>query len=207
MSATFPGGVVNDQLPSGEDDGMNRNERRLCDEKQIAAIIAAMAAKLAETGCPGVPLYLVGIRSRGVPLAERLARELQSHLGRTIEVGAVDITLYRDDLGHSEHWPVLRGTEVPFDVENAQVVLVDDVLFTGRTVRAALNAICDLGRPACIRLAALVDRGHREIPIQPDVVGLTIETQRHEHVRVRLSPVDPVEEIVRINPGRTTSKS
>ncbi len=87
-------------------------------------------------------------------------------------MGAVDITLYRDDLGQAERWPVLRGTEIPFDVDGAEVVLVDDVLFTGRTVRAALNAICDLGRPACIRLAVLVDRGHREIPIHPDVVGL-----------------------------------
>ena len=86
--------------------------------------------------------------------------------------GAVDITLYRDDLGQGERWPVLRGTDISFRVDGAEVVLVDDVLFTGRTVRAALNAICDLGRPACIRLAVLVDRGHREIPIQPDVVGL-----------------------------------
>jgi pyrimidine operon attenuation protein/uracil phosphoribosyltransferase len=186
---------------------MNRNERRLCDEKQIGGLISSMARKLAESGRTGEPLYLVGIRSRGVPLAERLARELRQLLGQEVEVGAVDITLYRDDLGQAEHWPVLRGTEIPFDVDNAQVVLVDDVLFTGRTVRAALNAICDLGRPACIRLAALVDRGHREIPIQPDVVGLLIETKRNEHVRVRLSPVDPVEEIVRINPGRSTSRS
>jgi len=186
---------------------MNRNERRLYDEQQIGGLIASMARKLAETNRPGVPLYMVGIRSRGVPLAERLARELRVLLGQDVEVGAVDITLYRDDLGQAEHWPVLRGTEIPFDVDNAQVVLVDDVLFTGRTVRAALNAICDLGRPACIRLAALVDRGHREIPIQPDVVGVNVETKRNEHVRVRLSPVDPVEEIVRISPGRNTSRS
>jgi pyrimidine operon attenuation protein / uracil phosphoribosyltransferase len=186
---------------------MNRNERRLCDDQQIGGLIAAMARKLAETSLVGVPLYLVGIRSRGVPLAERLARELRVLLGKDVEVGAVDITLYRDDLGHAEHWPVLRGTEIPFDVDSAQVVLVDDVLFTGRTIRAALNAVCDLGRPACIRLAVLVDRGHRELPIQPDVTGLNVETKRHEHVRVRLSPVDPVEEIVRINPPRNSSRS
>ena len=93
---------------------------------------------------------------------------------------------------------MLRGTEIPFDVDGAEMVLVDDVLFTGRTVRAALNAICDLGRPACIRLAVLVDRGHREMPIQPDVVGLSVATDRDDHVRVRLRPVDPVEEIVQI---------
>ena len=111
-----------------------------------------------------MPLYLVGVRSRGVPLAQRLAQELRRLLGQDVDVGAVDITLYRDDLGQGERWPVLRGTEIPFDVDGAEVVLVDDVLFTGRTVRAALNAICDLGRPACVRLAVLVDRGHREIP-------------------------------------------
>ena len=115
-----------------------------------------------------------------MPLAERLAREMRVLLDQDIEVGAVDITLYRDDLGQGERWPVLRGTEIAFDLDGAEVVLVDDVLFTGRTVRAALNAICDLGRPACIRLAALVDRGHREIPIQPDVVGLAVKTDRRE---------------------------
>ncbi len=156
-----------------------------------------MARKLAEAGRRGKPLYLVGIRSRGVPLAERLATEMRVLLDREVEVGAVDITLYRDDLGEGERWPVLRGTEIDFALDGAEVVLVDDVLFTGRTVRAALNAICDLGRPACIRLAVLVDRGHREIPIHPDVVGLTVTTDRADHVRVRLGPVDPVEEIVK----------
>jgi len=175
---------------------MNPNERRLCDAHQIDGLIASMARKIVDAGRQGVPLYLVGIRSRGVPLAERLARELRILLGREIEVGAVDITLYRDDLGQAHRWPVLRGTEISFDIDGAEVVLVDDVLFTGRTVRAALNAICDLGRPACIRLAALVDRGHREIPIQPDFVGLIVMTDRGDHVRVRLHPVDPVEEIV-----------
>jgi pyrimidine operon attenuation protein/uracil phosphoribosyltransferase len=102
---------------------------------------------------------------------------------------------------------VLRGTEIPFDVDGAEVVLVDDVLFTGRTVRAALNAICDLGRPACVRLAVLVDRGHRELPIQADVAGLTVSTDRRDRVRVRLVPVDPVEEIVTIFSERNPSQS
>jgi pyrimidine operon attenuation protein / uracil phosphoribosyltransferase len=177
---------------------MKKGEQRLCDAQQINGLISSMARKLAESVGRKKPLYLVGIRSRGVPLAERLARELRVLLDQEVEVGAVDITLYRDDLGQGERWPVLRGTEIPFALDGAQVVLVDDVLFTGRTVRAALNAICDLGRPACIRLAALVDRGHREIPIHPDVVGLSIKTDREDHVRVRLMPVDPVEEIVKI---------
>jgi pyrimidine operon attenuation protein/uracil phosphoribosyltransferase len=177
---------------------MKPMEQRLCDREQITGLISAMTRKLAEGGPRGKPLYLIGIRSRGVPLAERLARELRVQLDQEVEVGAVDILLYRDDLGHGERWPVLRGTDISFDLDGAEVVLVDDVLFTGRTVRAALNAICDLGRPARIRLAVLVDRGHREIPIHPDVVGLAVKTAREDHVRVRLGPVDPVEEIVKI---------
>jgi pyrimidine operon attenuation protein/uracil phosphoribosyltransferase len=184
---------------------MNPSERRLCDAKQVDDLITAMTQKIAEERRRDVPLYLVGIRSRGVPLAERLAQKLRLLIGRDIDVGAVDITLYRDDLGQGDHWPVLHGTEIPFDIENAEVVLVDDVLFTGRTIRAALNAICDLGRPARIRLAALVDRGHREFPIQPDVVGLYVTTDRNDHVRVRLQPIDPADEIVRLGKGPNTS--
>lgn len=177
---------------------MNPGERRLCDDHEIIGLIGSMARKLAEGRRPGVPLCLVGVRTRGVPLAQRLAQELRRLVGQDIEVGAVDITLYRDDLGRTERWPVLRGTEISFNVDGAEVVLVDDVLFTGRTVRAALNAICDLGRPACIRLAVLVDRGHREIPVQPDVVGLHVATDYDDHVCVRLKSVDPVDEVVRI---------
>jgi pyrimidine operon attenuation protein/uracil phosphoribosyltransferase len=179
---------------------MKPSEQRLCDAHQISGLISSMARKLVDAQ-RRAPLYLVGIRSRGVPLAERLARELRVLTSQEIEVGAVDITLYRDDLGQSDRWPVLRGTEIPFDLQGAEVILVDDVLFTGRTVRAGLNAICDLGRPECIRLAVLVDRGHREFPIQPDVVGLAIKTDRLDHVRVRLAPIDPVEEIVKIAAG------
>jgi pyrimidine operon attenuation protein / uracil phosphoribosyltransferase len=181
---------------------MNPGERRLCDGHEIVGLISSMARKLVEARRAGVPLYLVGVRSRGVPLAQRLAQELCRLVGENVEVGAVDITLYRDDLGHGQRWPVLLGTDIPFDLEGADVVLVDDVLFTGRTVRAALNAICDLGRPACVRLAVLVDRGHREIPIQPDVVGLHVTTDFRDHVRVRLQPIDPVEEVVTLAAGR-----
>jgi pyrimidine operon attenuation protein/uracil phosphoribosyltransferase len=181
---------------------MNRGEERLCDAPAIGGLIASMARKLADGRRPGVPLCLVGIRTRGVPLAYRLAQELRGLLGEEVNVGAVDITLYRDDLGRSERWPVLLGTDIAFDIDGVEIVLVDDVLFTARTVRAALNAICDLGRPACVRLAVLVDRGHREIPIQPDVVGLLVATDRDDHVRVRLHPVDPVEEVVTIAAGQ-----
>ncbi len=177
---------------------MTDRETRLRDAEGLASLLDTMARGIVDGRRQGAPLRLVGIRNRGVPIAERLAERLGQLLGEEILVGAVDITLYRDDIGHGERWPVLRGTEIPFDVEDAEVVLVDDVLFTGRTVRAALNTICDLGRPAAVRLAALVDRGHRELPIQPDVVGLHVRTERGERVRVRVTPVDPVDEIVRI---------
>jgi pyrimidine operon attenuation protein/uracil phosphoribosyltransferase len=186
---------------------MNRGELRLCADQEIVGLIAAMARKIAERRRPGVALCLVGVRTRGVPLAHRLSQELSRLLAEDVKVGAVDITLYRDDLGKAERWPELRGTDIAFDPEGVEVVLVDDVLFTGRTVRAALNAICDLGRPACVRLAVLVDRGHREIPIQPDVVGLNVATELDERVRVRLQPVDPVDEVVKIVPERSGSPS
>jgi pyrimidine operon attenuation protein/uracil phosphoribosyltransferase len=171
---------------------------RLCDAGGMHDLIAGMARQLAEGDGPrGAPLRLVGIRTRGYPLARRLADALRPTLGEGVPVGAVDITLYRDDLDQAERWPVLRGTEIPFGVDGADVVLVDDVLFTGRTVRAALNSVCDLGRPARVRLAVLVDRGHRELPIQPDVVGLTVPTRFDERVRVRITPTDPADEVVR----------
>ena len=172
-------------------------ERPICDGHTVERLIAAMASDLDRTRRPEVRLCLVGVRTRGVPLAERLAAELFRRSGVHVPVGAVDITLYRDDLGRTQTWPVLRGTEIPFAIEGADVVLVDDVLFTGRTVRAALNAVCDLGRPASVRLAVLVDRGHRELPIRADAVGLTIETTRSETVHVRIRPIDDVDEIVR----------
>jgi len=180
---------------------MNDSVTRLCDAEGLADLISAMTRRIAEGCRDGSPLRLIGVRSRGLPIAHRIAVELDRRLGGRVPVGALDITLYRDDLGQAERWPVLRGTEIPFDVDGADVVLVDDVLFTGRTVRAALNAICDLGRPARVRLAVLVDRGHRELPVQPDVVGVEVATERGDHVHVRVTPVDPIDEVVRARPG------
>ncbi len=177
---------------------MNESGSRLCDADGLNQLLERMAEQVVEGRSPSRPLRLVGIRNRGVPIAHQLAARIQSRIGVDVPVGAVDITLYRDDLGQADRWPVLRGTEIAFNVDGAEIVLVDDVLFTGRTVRAALNAICDLGRPARIRLAVVVDRGHREIPVQPDVVGLVLPTDRRERVQVRIVPVDPADEIVRI---------
>ncbi len=170
---------------------------RLTDAEGLAELVGRLAGTLAAGSLPGRPLRLVGIRNRGYPLAVRLAGLLVPLVGADVAVGAVDITLYRDDLDQADRWPVLRGTEIPFDVDGADLVLVDDVLFTGRTVRAALNAVCDLGRPARVRLAVLVDRGHRELPIQADAVGLSLDTTREERIDVRLTPIDATDEIVR----------
>jgi pyrimidine operon attenuation protein/uracil phosphoribosyltransferase len=177
---------------------MTEPETRLCDAQEVTRVLDAMARQIASARRLGSPLRLVGIRTRGVPIARRLALLLRPLVGEEIPVGAVDITFYRDDIGHAARWPVLRGTEIPFEVDGTEIVLVDDVLFTGRTVRAALNAVCDLGRPACVRLAALVDRGHRELPVQPDVLGFRVPTERSQHVRVRIAPIDPVDEVVRL---------
>src|SRR5437763_3403869 len=178
---------------------MSGDEQRVCDAHETKALIVGMAEEIWNGRRPTTPFHLVGVRTRGVPLAQRLAQELRGYTDDEVLVGAVDITLDRDDLEQGRRWPVLLGTEIPFRVDGAEIILVDDVLFTGRTIRAALNAICDLGRPACVRLAVLVDRGHRELPIQPDVVGLQVPTERAERVRVRISPVDPDDEIVRLS--------
>ncbi len=179
---------------------MSEPESRLCDAAAMADLLTSMARQIAAGRRGHAPLRLVGIRSRGYPIACRLAAALQPMVGGHVPVGAVDITLYRDDVGQVDRWPVLHGTEIPFDVDGAEIVLVDDVLFTGRTIRAALNAVCDLGRPARVWLAVLIDRGHRELPIQPDVVGLSVATGRDEHVRVRVTPVDRADEVVRLVP-------
>lgn len=176
---------------------MNSTEVRLLDAQGLEALLDKLADRIALGRRTGATLRLVGIRTRGVPIAERLAGRLRGRLGEAVPVGAVDITLYRDDLGQAARWPILRGTAIPFEVDGAEIVLVDDVLFTGRTVRAALNAVCDLGRPAAVRLAVVVDRGHREVPIQADAVGLALPTERRERVLVHIRPIDPVEEVVR----------
>jgi pyrimidine operon attenuation protein/uracil phosphoribosyltransferase len=138
----------------------------------------------------------IGIRRRGVPLAERLARRIGEIEGKNVPIGILDITLYRDDLTTVTHQPVIHKTEIPFDIDNKTIVLIDDVLFTGRTVRAALDAIIDLGRPQGIQLAVLVDRGHRELPIRADYVGKNVPTSRKEIVSVYLTELDQKDKAV-----------
>ena len=135
-------------------------------------------------------LALVGIQRRGVPLAHRIADAIAEHEGAILPVGALDITFYRDDLSLVAQQPLVKGTELPFDLNGATVVLVDDVLYTGRTIRAAMDALVDFGRPQAIRLAVLIDRGHRELPIRADHVGKNVPTSREEIVRVHLIETD-----------------
>jgi pyrimidine operon attenuation protein/uracil phosphoribosyltransferase len=135
-------------------------------------------------------LVLVGIQRRGVPLAHRIAQSIAEHEGVEVSVGALDITFYRDDLSLVAQQPLVKGTDLPFDLNESTIVLVDDVLYTGRTIRAAMDALVDFGRPRAIRLAVLVDRGHRELPIRADHVGKNVPTSRDEIVKVRVAEVD-----------------
>ena len=161
------------------------------DEAGMARTIARMAAEILERDDDS--LMLVGIHTRGIPLADRLASALQEATGRKIPVGRLDITLYRDDVGPwrpAHQQPVLKKTVLPDSIDDSVIYLVDDVLFTGRTTRAALDTLVDWGRPLAVRLAVLIDRGHRELPIAADVVGKVLDTTRDEDVQVRFAEVD-----------------
>lgn len=163
----------------------------IMDADEVRRALVRMAHEVVEQNPGEVNLAFVGVYTRGVPLARRLAELVARIEDRPVPpVGALDITLYRDDLSTVGPLPVVRRTELDFDVSERPVVLVDDVLFTGRTVRAALDAIMDMGRPARIQLAVLVDRGHRELPVRADFIGKNVPTSRREHVEVRVAEVD-----------------
>ena len=166
-------------------------------EQGIVALAAAIRERTA-----GKAIALVGIRSRGDEVAERLCTRLAEE-DRELELGVLDISLYRDDYEHLHENPKLQESDIPFTVDGAHIILVDDVLFTGRTIRAALDALSDYGRPAKVELAVLIDRGHREMPVQPDYVGIHLETSRLDHVLVSLEAADGEDkiEIVEMNPG------
>jgi len=169
---------------------------RVMDAATIDRALSRMAHEILEKNKTTENLRLVGIQTRGVPLARRLAAKLSGIEGTAPPVGILDINLYRDDLDEIQDHPVLRKTEIPFDVRGARIVLVDDVLYTGRTIRAALDGLVDLGRPRHIQLAVLVDRGHRELPIRADFVGKNLPTARTEQVEVRLKETDGADEVV-----------
>ena len=176
--------------------------RTLLDATSVQRCLRRMANEIVEKSPRDVPLALVGIRKGGVALARRLAVLIAGLEGREPEVGAVDITLYRDDLYTGLERPTLGETELPFDLEASGILLVDDVLFTGRTVRAALDAVHDYGRPRYIKLAVLVDRGHRELPIQADFVGKKVETALFDRITVVASELPSPTDHVMIEPRR-----
>jgi pyrimidine operon attenuation protein/uracil phosphoribosyltransferase len=165
-------------------------ERELMDARRLERTLSRMAQEVTEHEADVSRLVLVGVRTRGVPLARRLARLIGEATRVEPPVGALDITLYRDDLTTIAAQPVIHGTDIPASIDGRRVVLVDDVLFTGRTVRAALDELIDFGRPARIELAVLVDRGHRELPIRADYVGEQVSTTREQIVQVQLREQD-----------------
>lgn len=168
----------------------------ILDSDGIRRALTRIAHEIIERNKGVDDLALIGIRRRGVPLAERLAKRIAQIEGKEVPIGILDITLYRDDLTTVTHQPVIHKTAIPFDIDGKKIVLVDDVLFTGRTVRAALDALIDLGRPEAIQLAVLVDRGHRELPIRADYVGKNVPTAKMEIVSVYLIELDKDDKVV-----------
>jgi pyrimidine operon attenuation protein / uracil phosphoribosyltransferase len=164
--------------------------RRIMTADEIRRATIRLSHEIVEKQAGTGGLLLIGIQRRGVPLARRIAAAIGENESVDIPVGALDITFYRDDLSLVAQQPVVKGTDLPFGIDGGTVVLVDDVLYTGRTIRAAMDALVDFGRPQAIRLAVLVDRGHRELPIRADHVGKNVPTSREEIVRVHLEEID-----------------
>lgn len=169
---------------------------QILDENGIRRSLTRIAHEIVEKNKGIEGIILVGIRRRGVPLAERLAAIIEQTEGVRPPVGKLDITLYRDDLTVLSDQPILHSTDIPEHVDRKKIVLVDDVLFTGRTVRAAMDALIDLGRPTAIQLAVLIDRGHRELPIRADYIGKNVPTSKREEVLVKLAEVDGEDGVV-----------
>ncbi|MEF9952501.1 MAG: bifunctional pyr operon transcriptional regulator/uracil phosphoribosyltransferase PyrR [Clostridium sp.] len=163
---------------------------QLLDEKSINRALVRVSHEIIEKNKGVDDIVLVGIKTRGVPLAQRIASFIEKFEGTKVPIGTLDITLYRDDLTEKDYIPKLNDSSMPVSLDNKIVILVDDVLYTGRTVRSALDAIIDIGRPKCVQLAILIDRGHRELPIRADYVGKNVPTSIEEIVKVELNDVD-----------------
>jgi pyrimidine operon attenuation protein/uracil phosphoribosyltransferase len=176
-----------------------RQEKLIMDANEMARALTRIAHEILERNKGGQGLAMVGIRTGGVHLAHRLAKKIYDIEGGAIPLGDLDITLYRDDLALRKDQPVLRKTSIPFNISDLKVVLVDDVLFTGRTIRAAMDGLMDLGRPAEIQLAVLVDRGHRQLPIKATYIGKNIPTSRDEQVQVFLEEEGEEDRVVILN--------
>ncbi len=199
-------------MPSWHEDffvGMDLSEKRIgvadvlnekaivLDEQAISRALTRIAHEIIEKNKGIEDCVLIGIRTRGIFLADRLAKRINQIEGKEIELGELDITLYRDDLSKKSNdgEPIVKGSDIPVNITDKKVILVDDVLFTGRTVRAAMDALVDLGRPSQIQLAVLVDRGHRELPIRADFVGKNVPTSQSEKITVTLTEVDQVDQV------------
>src|SRR6202051_3379941 len=169
---------------------------QLMSASEIDRTIQRLAHEIVEKSGGTKHLALIGVRRRGVPLAQRIAKAMRGIDGVQVPVGTLDITLYRDDLSKVASQPVLHSSEIPFPVDDKDLILVDDVLYTGRTARAAMNGLFDLGRPMRVRLCVLIDRGHRELPIEAAFVGRTVQTKDSEIIEVRLNEVDKEERVM-----------
>jgi pyrimidine operon attenuation protein/uracil phosphoribosyltransferase len=192
MEAATP----HDILPPRPETLIMNVKKRLLDAARMNRAIRRMAIETLEKNRGLEDLMIVGIRSRGVPIGERMAREIEQMEGQPVSFGILDITLYRDDLTTVAPQPVVKPTKLPEPIDNKNIVLVDDVLYTGRTVRAALDAIIDYGRPRQVMLAVLIDRGHRELPIHADIIGKTVPTDAHEVIKVKLVETDGEDEVL-----------
>jgi len=167
-----------------------KTKSRIMDATAIDRALKRIAHEIIEQNKGLEELYLVGIRTRGVPIAERIAKYFQEIENREMPVGILDITLYRDDLSTISHQPVIKGSQIDFDISNATIILFDDVLYTGRTVRAAIEALLDFGRPKHIQLCVLIDRGHRELPVKADYIGKNVPTSLDEIIKVNFAECD-----------------
>lgn len=179
-----------------KDGGEMKEKTTIMEEADISRAITRISHEILEKNKGIESLALIGIRTRGVPLTTRLAKKIKEIEGQAPLVGELDITLYRDDLSTIAKLPVLNGTKIGFDINDKKIILVDDVLFTGRTIRAALDALLDLGRPKLIQLMTLVDRGHKELPIRADYVGKNVPTSKREVIKVNLLETDAKESVV-----------
>ncbi len=183
-------------MPGGGEDMALKEKAKVLDKESIGHALERIAHEIIEKLKSVDNMAIVGIKNRGAYLGERLAKKIEEISGTRPQVGALDITLYRDDLTQVSAQPVVHATEIDFNIDEKDIILVDDVLYTGRTIRCALDALIDFGRPAQIQLAVLIDRGHRELPIRADYVGKNVPTSLKEVVEVKLSESDGKDEVV-----------